>query len=108
MPDVIYVAKSKFAFLLCVGAGCMNLFGHGTVVFLVLLLLRRSPIMIPYHVFGGKHELIKLERDHSLAYWSVLGLECGIFTVTTLTLYCFSVICIEVFMRIFLISRAMR
>ena len=73
-----------------------------------LVVIRWSPLMAPYHAFGGKENLMKLEREGSLWYWSVLLADWTICTAGVLVTNCYAAVLGDTFLKINLITRAMR
>ena len=78
------------------------------VVLFILVPLRWSPIMVPYHVFGGNEALMKLEREGSMWYWSVFALDWAIMTAGALAAACILAIFYDTLQNVNLIMRAMR
>ena len=74
----------------------------------ITLLLRWSPLGIPYHVFGGKEALMLLETSHSIPYYSVLVLDTAVLTGGAFAMFCTCSIFFEGFLRIILITWAVR
>ena len=42
--------------------------------------IRWSPLIMPYHVFGGREKLVELESQGFVWYWSVFVLEWALVT----------------------------
>ena len=74
----------------------------------IAFFLRWSPLMLPYHVFGGKYKLMKLEMEGSLPYLIVLALDWSIFTGAAMVLFSATVISGDAMLRIALICKALR
>ena len=74
----------------------------------VMLVLRWSPLGLPYYLFGGKQELMELEANLSSLYYGALVFEWAVITSNALILFCVGAICVEEFLRISLISWALR
>ena len=105
--DVMNVARGKFIVILCAGAGCLCMFLPGLVAF-IMLFLRWSPILLPYHIFGGKDVLMEMEAQLSLPYGCLLVLDWSIFTGCGMAIYTAATICGEGMLRITLICKALR
>ena len=105
--DLMYTNRNNLLVTLCfvVGGLCS---GVPFVVALFVAILRWSPAMLPYHVFGDKEKLMKLEVNNSVAYWSVLLLDWAVFTESAMAACCAASIITEALLRIILISRALR
>ena len=105
--DVMHVAGSKFITFGCAVGGYLFMIAPA-VMALAALLLRWSPIMLPYHVFGNKYELMQVEMEGSWAYWSLLGLDWVFFTAAALTMNTALAICFDGMLRITLVCKALR
>ena len=105
--DVMNLAPSKFIMGLCAGFGWLCITVPLEVAFVVSF-LRWSPIMLPYHVFGGQCQLRELEMKGSLLYWSVVGLDWSILTGAAMVLHCMAIILGDALLRIILICKALR
>ena len=71
-------------------------------------ILRWSPLMLPYHVFGGQSQVKELERQGSLLYWSVVAFDWTVFTGAAMVLHCMAIILGDALLRIILICKALR
>ena len=105
--DLMYLTSSKLVVALTFGFGGICSGVPFTMAWIVTF-LRWSPAMLPYHVFGHKEKLMELELNNSMAYWSVLLLDWAACTVGAMAACCAASIILEAFVRIILISRALR
>ena len=78
-----------------------------TMAFIVLF-LRWSPIMLPYHFFGDKYHLMEMEMQRSLQYWSLVAIDWVVFTAAAMAMYSGAAICADAMLRIPLICQALR
>ena len=103
--DVLNGMCGKILVAGMVGCGCLFLCCPLlTTVF--VLILRWSPVLIPYHVFGGKENLMQLEAEGSLSYWATVTLDGAFLTEGLMVLLCAGAICVEVSLTIGLLSSA--
>ena len=73
-----------------------------------LVAIRWSPLMITFHVFGGREKLVELESQGSVWYWSVFFLD---WALATAGIYGFSgnaAIFCDTFLKIVLLLRVLR
>ena len=103
----MHVVSSKFITIGCAAAGTLS-FITPAVMALVVLLLRWSPLMLPYHVFGNKYELMQMEMEGSVAYWVLVGLDFIFFTGAAMTMDTAIAICVDAMLRITLVCKALR
>ena len=105
--DVMYMTSGKLVVAVCIGFGGLCS-GVPFTMALIVAILRWSPALLPYHVFGDKDRLMELEMNNTMAYWSVVLLDWAACTVAAFAEYCTASICAEALLRITLISRALR
>ena len=103
----MHVGSSKFITTGCAAGGFLCMITPA-VMALTVLFLRWSPVMLPYHVFGSKYELMQLEMEGSVAYWSLVSLDWVLFTGAAMTMNTAVVICVDGMLRITLICKALR
>ena len=77
-------------------------------VLFVVFHLRWSPVMMPYHVFGGKEALRQLESEGSPCYWSVFALDWALMSAGALGACCVAAIFVDALQHVNLIVKAMR
>ena len=105
--DIMYVGHDRS--ILAAGViGGLYLMTVPFTVFCTVFVVRRSPIMMPYHVFGGNEKLVELESSGSLWYCSVLVLEWAVVTVVVLGIGGPAAIVCDAICKIKLITRTMR
>ena len=75
---------------------------------LIVATLRWSPLMLPYHIFRGKYELMEMEAEGSVPYWSIVLLDWTIFTGAMMGMLSLAAICGDAMIRIALICKALR
>ena len=103
----MHVASSKFITIGYAVGACLSMIAP-VVMALFVLLLRWSPIMLPYHVFGNKYELMELETKGSVGYWSLVGLDYLFFSGAAMTMNTALAICLDGMLRITLVCKALR
>ena len=86
---------------------CGCLFLCCPLVTALVTTLRWSPVLVPYHVFGGKENLIKLEAEGLILYWATVALDYAVITEASMAVHCAGAVCIEVSLTIGLLSSAM-
>ena len=73
-----------------------------------VVVIRWSPLMMPYHVFGGSEKLVELESEGSVPYFSVFVLDWALMTAGVYGLCGAAAILSDTFFKIKLVLRAMR
>ena len=101
------IASSVPVVLARIGIGVLCMIVPG-IVALMVTFLRWSPLLLPYHIFGDKYQLLGLEMIGSFKYWSVVLLDWTILTGAALGLYSGCVMCFDAMIRIGLICKALR
>ena len=74
---------------------------------LLIVFLRWSPVLLPYHVFGGKVEPTDLDMKGWMWFYGLLLFEWAVPTAAALETHCVFCIFMEAFLRIAIISQAL-
>ena len=77
-------------------------------VLFVMFHFRWSPIMMPYHVFGGKEVVMKLESQGSVWFWIVFSLDWALMSAGVLAACCVLAILCDAVQLVNLVTKAMR
>ena len=105
--NLIHIACSKTSVAVTAVAGCMFAMAPG-VAALIAAFLRRTPIMLPYHIFGDRYRLIEMETEGSLDYLTVVLFEWVILSGAASAWYSLVAICGDATVVIVLICKALR
>ena len=103
----MYVGDNK-SILAAGGIGGLYLMTVPFTVFFSVFVGRLSPVLIPYHVFGGKEKLAELGREGSAWYWTLLVVEWALVTAAVLGLGGPAAIVCDAICKIKLITRTIR
>ena len=106
--DVMRAVTGRCKSLLC-GAFGGFLIIQPLMIPLSTFFVRWSPAMLPYYAFGASaYELMKLEEEGSLLYWSVLIIDWTVLSAATLASVCIIVVVTDALLLIIVILTAMR
>ena len=105
--DVRYLMASRAVKTFCALGGIWFPMVPFVVLFVVFH-VRWSPVMLPYHIFGGKEALMQLEREGSVWYWSIFTLDWALMSAGAVGCACAFAIFCDALQHVNLVSKAMR
>ena len=105
--DVRHLMASRSVKTFCALGGILLPIVPFVVLFIVFH-VRWSPVMMPYHIFGGKEALMQLESEGSVWYWSVFTLDWALMSAGVLPCGCALAILCDALQHVNLVSKAMR
>ena len=105
--DVLYLGHKGIQAAAAIG-GIYLMTLPVTVLFSLFIMRCWSPLMMPFHVFGGQERLVELESQGSMWYWSVFAIDGALITTAVMGANGAASIVCDAFCKIKLITRAMR
>lgn len=104
--DILYLGHKGI--LAAAALGGIYLVTTPVTVLFTLVVIRWSPVMMPFHIFGGHEKLVELESLGSTWFWGVFAIDAAVLTAGVIGVCGPAAIVCDAFCKMKLITRTMR